>query len=59
MIKFEYQFDKRSPKIVTRMSPESTLSEVVEQFELFLKAAGYSFDRKLDFTEEEMREPIT
>lgn len=53
MLKFEYQFDDGSAKVVFEMSPESSLPEVVEQFELFLKAAGYSFDGSLDFIEEE------
>lgn len=53
MMKFEYQFDAEHPKVTIELSPEATLSEAVEQFEAFLKAAGYSFDGKLDFVEEE------
>lgn len=53
MIKFEYQFDKTSPKVVVKLSAESTLDVVLMQFEGFLRAAGYSFDGELDFIKEE------
>lgn len=57
MITFTYQYDKTSPKVVVRLHSDSTLDEVLTQFEGFLKAAGYSFDGELDFIEEEQKEP--
>lgn len=53
MMKFEYQFDDKSPRVSIELSPESSLGDVIEAFESFLKAAGYSFDGQLDFVEEE------
>lgn len=52
-MKFEYQFDINSPKISIELSSESDLVEVVESFERFLVAAGYTFDGQLDFVSEE------
>lgn len=57
MMTFTYQYDKHSPKVVLKIKgPDTTLTEAIEQFELFLKAAGYSFDGQLDFTEDQTRE---
>lgn len=53
MITFEYQYDANSPKVHIELSSDSTLSDVIEQFERFLLAAGYSFYGTLDFIEEE------
>lgn len=53
---FEYQFNDQSPKVTISLSPESSLPEVVESFESFLRACGYSFDGSLDFIEEEVHE---
>lgn len=52
-MQFIYQFAEHSPRTEVTLSPESTLTEVVEQFEIFLKAAGYGFDGALDFVQEE------
>lgn len=52
MITFIYQYEPSSPKVVFEMSADSTLSEVVEQFDLFLKASGYSFEGTLDIVDE-------
>lgn len=52
MMKFEYQFDENSPKVTVELSAESCLPDVIEQFEHFLLAAGYSFEGTLDFVEE-------
>lgn len=53
MMKFEYQFDENSPKVTVELSAESDLPTVLEQFEGFLKAAGYPVEGTLDFIEEE------
>lgn len=59
MMRFTYQYDKDSPKVtMTIKGPDTTLAEVIEQFEGFLKAAGYSFDGQLDFTEEQVKEAV-
>jgi len=53
MLRFEYQFDENYPKVLVEMSSESNLSDIVQQFEGFLKAAGYSFAGHLDFIDDE------
>lgn len=53
MIQFIYQYDKNSPKVTVELSAESGLGDVLEQFEGFLKAAGYSFTGHIDIVEEE------
>ena len=53
MIKFEYQYDDQSPKISVELHADSSLPDVIEQFERFLLAAGYSFEGTLDFIEKE------
>jgi hypothetical protein len=52
-MKFMYQFDEHSPKVELTLSPGETLSEVIQQFEYFLKASGYNFNGHLEFYEEE------
>ena len=52
-MKFECQHDEHDPKVVMELSAQSTLPDVVSQFELFLKACGYVFDGQLDFVEDE------
>lgn len=52
MLIFEYQFDETHPRVRVEMSPQSDLSEVLEQFQGFLMAAGYSFDGNLTIEEE-------
>lgn len=54
MIVFKYQYDANSPVVTYEMHPQSTLPEVVEGFELFLKAAGYEFKGQLDFNLDEV-----
>lgn len=52
-IYFEYQDDVHTSKVAITLSPDSSLSEVLESFEQFLKAAGYIFDGVIDITEKE------
>lgn len=52
MIVFEYQFEQHAPKIRVELSSESTISEVLEQFEGFLRASGYHFDGTIDIIED-------
>jgi len=52
MIKFEYQYDTNTTKVIFELPPDSSLSDVIEQFELFLKGSGYSFDGRLDLMED-------
>lgn len=53
MIKFEYQYDENSPKITVELHPDTSLPDLIQSFQDFLKGAGYVFDGELDFTEEE------
>lgn len=46
-MKFSYQYDEKSPKITFSLSPDSTLTEVLEAFEDFLRGVTYSFDGHL------------
>jgi hypothetical protein len=55
-MKFEYQFEKHAPKITMELSPQEGLSEVVQEFEYFLKACGYHFDGHLDLVDDENTE---
>lgn len=53
MMQFTYQYEKGSPKVVVKVpASDITLTEALEQFEGFLRAAGYSFDGQLDFVNE-------
>lgn len=52
MITFRSQHGKNAPLIQIEMASESTLAEVVQTFEGFLKASGYHFDGTLDFVED-------
>jgi hypothetical protein len=40
-------------KVEITLDTESTLTEVIEKFENFLKACGYVFDGHLDIVQEE------
>ena len=51
-MKFTYQFDENSPKVEITLSPESTLTDALEAFESFLRAAGYGFDGVVDIVNE-------
>ena len=53
MIKFESQYDEDSPKVTMYLHSDSTLDEVTEVFERFLRAMGYHFDGTVDIVEEE------
>jgi hypothetical protein len=53
MIRFISQYDENSNRIEFTLPPDSTLTEVVESFEAFLKASGYHFDGVLDFVIDE------
>ena len=47
-MKFTYQFDHHTPSITVELSNESALPDVLEAFEMFLIAAGFCFDGKVD-----------
>lgn len=51
-MKFIYQFDENSPKVEITLSPESTITDALEGFEAFLRAAGYCFDGVVDIVNE-------
>ncbi len=52
MIQFIYQYDKNSEKISVELSADSTLTEVLDAFSRFLKAASYQFDGEIMIMEE-------
>jgi hypothetical protein len=47
MLKFENQYDKNFPKITIELSSDSSLSEVLQAFQTFLKGCGYVFDGEI------------
>lgn len=51
IMEFYYQFSDKHPGISVRLSPETSLNEVLEAFEDFLRGAGYHFEGQLDFVE--------
>jgi hypothetical protein len=48
MIEFFYQFKEGDPAVSVRLSPGSDLLHILEAFEGFLRAAGYSFHGQVD-----------
>lgn len=52
-MRFEYQWDADSPRIVVELPAYATLSDVVEAFNGFLRASGYVFDGQLTIQEAE------
>ncbi len=52
-IEFYYKFDDGHPEIVMTLSPEADLSQLLETFEGFLRAAGYSFEGIINITNED------
>lgn len=58
-IEFVYQVEG-APKVTLTLSAESTLGQVLEAFEMFLLASGYSFKGQVDivdFTNDELYDP--
>ena len=59
MSKFTFVYEHRNifndglDNKLTMESNVDSLSEVIEQFEMFLKGAGYVFDGRLDFIQED------
>lgn len=52
-IRFIQQYSRNDPKIEITMPADSTLDEVIEAFEAFLKAATYPMDnRRLEIVED-------
>lgn len=47
-MEFTYQFSDKEPKVTMLLSPDSDLNEVLECFEKFLFAAGYSFEGRIE-----------
>lgn len=43
-MQFIYQFEKSSPKIMVEISSQATLNDVLDAFEDFLLASGYSLN---------------
>lgn len=54
MIKFESQYDESYPKVTIELHSDSTLQDVVKAFEDFIKAAGYSYEGRLDIVRDEV-----
>ncbi len=59
MIILESQYDESHPRVRIEMHSDSSLDEVLEAFEGFLRATGYGFDGNVvietEFNHEESR----
>ena len=53
MMKFSYQFEENSALTEMTLNSESSLSDVLLEFEHFLLSAGYSFDGHVEIYNEE------
>jgi hypothetical protein len=62
-MEFTYQFSEGDPKVTMTLSPGAGLGEVIESFEAFLIAAGYSFNGQLEingnFQDSDLIDPNT
>lgn len=50
---FFYQAGPHTPEVTVKLSPHTDLTEALEAFEGFLKAAGYSFSGEIDIVKQE------
>lgn len=50
-IEFTYQFSEFDPKVTMTLAPGTSLPQVLEAFEMFLLASGYSFKGVVDIVE--------
>lgn len=53
---FEFIYKNSAGVFKMRFSPESTLDELIEHFECFLKGSGFSFNGQVQIIEEEIDE---
>jgi len=51
MIKLEYQYNDNSEKVVFEVPRDASLSDMLDAFERFLRAATYCFDGHLEIVE--------
>jgi hypothetical protein len=51
MIRLEYQYDDNSEKVVFEVPIDTSLSDVLDALERFLRAATYCFDGHLEIVE--------
>ncbi len=51
LMEFFYQFDSKHPAVSMKLSPESSLPEVFEAFEAFLRGAGYVINGEIDLVD--------
>ena len=52
-IEFIHQYSDGDPKVIMTLSPETPLPQLLEAFEMFLRASGYSFNGIVDIVETE------
>lgn len=57
MMKFTYQYNEDEPKVEFTLSPEISWMDALQQFEHFLRGAGYLFDGHFDIVYAEGEEP--
>ena len=53
MVEFKSQYSQGSTILTMQVSSDSTLPEIIEDFERFLRATGYIFAGHLDIVEDE------
>lgn len=52
MMKFINQYDEDATKVEMTLPADATLGEVLEVFEMFLKASGYAFNGIVEIVED-------
>ena len=52
-MKFEHRYDDKSPKVIMELDNDSTLDQVFEAMEGFLKACTYHFDGQIGLIDEQ------
>lgn len=53
MIVFESQYEEGSPKVRVELSSDSSLVDVLQSFQDFLKATGFAFNGQVIIEEED------
>ncbi len=53
MIKFTSQYENNAPLVEVTLHSDSSLGEVLQAFQGFLEASGYSFDGIIDVINDE------
>ena len=57
---YSHQFEEMAhSKVTFEIAEDASLNQMLDAFEHFLKASGYSFDGYLDFVKDDEVDPLT